>query len=236
VWRVLWGHRAPVTSLAVTALHDTVLSASTTGTVLVHSLIKGRILHRLHLQPPSPSPSPPASPPPRTLVAAVALSAVTGAMVVHTVECKPLVRPGSTGARPATPAEDKDGCLVAFSHNGERLDTCTVRGVLHTLQAVSDERLLCGGVRDGVSIRCLRTLRLLAVLHVGGVARAVSLPASGDRVGPTRPVGVVVHAALSPDAKAVLALTDVGAVLCYLVPCRLRSSRLVFVPGAASRR
>lgn len=128
---MLWGHRAPVTSVAVTALHDTVLSASTTGTVLVHSLIKGRILHRLHLQPPSLPP--PLTPPSRTLVAAVALSAVTGAMVVHTVECKPPVRPGSAG--PAAPAEDKDACLVAYSHNGERLDTCTVRGVLHTLQA-----------------------------------------------------------------------------------------------------
>jgi hypothetical protein len=66
--------------------------------------------------------------------------------------------------------------------------------------------------------------------------QAVSLPASGDRVGPTRPVGVVVHAALSPDGKAVLALTDIGAVLCYLVPYCLRSSRLIFVPGAASQR
>jgi hypothetical protein len=136
VWRVLWGHRAPVTSVAITALHDTVMSASSAGTVLVHSLIKGRILHRLQLQPPSPPPpSSPPTPPPRTLVAAVAMSAVSGAMVVHTVECKPPVRPGSAGARPTTPAEDKDASLQAFSHNGERLDTCTVRGVLHTLQA-----------------------------------------------------------------------------------------------------
>lgn len=60
----------------------------------------------------------------------------------------------------------------------------------------------------------------------------MSLPANGDRVGPTRPVGVVVHAALSPDGKAVIALTDAGAVLCYLVPRHCRQTTFVLVPNS----
>lgn len=74
----------------------------------------------------------------RTLVAAVVVSASTGAMVVHTVECKPPgVGVGSALGRAGSGpklGEDKDGCLVAYSHNGQRLETRTVRGVLHTLQ------------------------------------------------------------------------------------------------------
>jgi hypothetical protein len=43
-------------------------------------------------------------------------------------------------------------------------------------QAIAGEHVLCGGVRDGVSIRCLRTLQLKAVLHLGGVARVSVAP------------------------------------------------------------